>query len=556
MKYRGLAVLPLGLVVAGCMESTTPVAPQLEQVVFTALGGLEVGETMDLRGAEAADVFLGGAGGEYVYIPFHHSTGPGQLRVTLEGEAIARPAALPLPGPAGSQLRVPTLASDVAHQKLHTRMRQEVEPLLGRMRTRPGALRPHSNFRSTLGELTVSVGEEVQLNTSTVEGQACEAIDLRTGRVEAVTRHAVIVGDLGNPAGGFTRADYQRFGEEIDRLVYPTLVENFGEPTDLDENDRIVVFFTRAVNEMTEPGGNSYVAGFFYGRDVLPVDLCSASNGGEMFYILAPDPFAEASHIAHELDDVRESALGTIGHELQHLINFSRRVWINDSAEVEAGWLDEGLSHIAEELLFYAEAGIEPRSNFAESDLDGATVTAINRYGVQNLVRFGLYLSDVTASSAISEQLGLETRGAAWAYLRYLLDHSGADDAQLLYQLVNSQVAGLDNLEAVFARDPMEALRLWGVSNFTDDYLRAPESPELQQPSWHFRSLLGQLFGSYPLQVQPFGAGSSEQLDLRAGSSGYLRFQADLGEYARVRASSGAGSAPGDALRVTVVRTR
>ena len=57
---------------------------------------------------------------------------------------------------------------------------------------------------------------------------------------------------------------------------------------------------------------------------------------------------------------------GTVAHEYQHLINASRRMYVNGvGPNFEEKWLDEGLAHIAEELNFFRVAGLgaanEPR---------------------------------------------------------------------------------------------------------------------------------------------------------------------------------------------------
>ena len=41
---------------------------------------------------------------------------------------------------------------------------------------------------------------------------------------------------------------------------------------------------------------------------------------------------------------------GTLAHEYQHLINAGRRLYVNNANAFEDMWLNEGLSHIAEEL--------------------------------------------------------------------------------------------------------------------------------------------------------------------------------------------------------------
>src|SRR6185437_9443457 len=94
----------------------------------------------------------------------------------------------------------------------------------------------------------------------------------------------------------YTTADYQSFGAAFDTLIYPVDTANFGAPTDKDANQHVILFFTRAVNELTPPGQNFYVGGFFFNRDLFPVTTagsvegCAASNFAEMVYLLVPDP--------------------------------------------------------------------------------------------------------------------------------------------------------------------------------------------------------------------------------------------------------------------------
>jgi hypothetical protein len=67
------------------------------------------------------------------------------------------------------------------------------------------------------------------------------------GRVVAVTEHTIVVVDTLNPASQLNDSDYARFGGDFDRWGYSVVTENFGEPSDLDENGHVIAFFTRAV---------------------------------------------------------------------------------------------------------------------------------------------------------------------------------------------------------------------------------------------------------------------------------------------------------------------
>lgn len=556
MMYRYAAPLVALFVSAGCADRTGPTSIRLEQAVFNALGGLQVGETLVLQGADAEVVAVGGTSvaGQFAFIPFHADTAAGSnLLLSVSGVNAFPPvgAAEPLAAPA------PAVHPDEAnwrrHEELFGRLQEQTRPFLARAQRSAAFQRSSAPARySVLGGGTAQVGQVVPINVST-SAPACTSVDNRMGRVEAISQHAIVVGDVNNPSGGFTTADYDRFAQEFDRIIHPTVTRYFGEPTDIDGNSRAIIFFTRAVNELTPPGSAGFVAGFFYSRDLfLGIDGCPASNEGEIFYILVPDPNAEASHIQHSRDRVYESALGTIGHEYQHLINAGRRIYVNNAFDWEEVWLDEGLSHIAEEALFYADSGLSPGSNVRVDILDQRGLDAINRYAVSNLARYSLYLANVTRHTPIGADL-LETRGAIWSFLRYAADHSGRTDPDFFHPLVNSQVSGFANLRTALDQSPIERLRQWGVSVYTDDFVRGDSL--LQQPSWNFRNLLPLIntSGAFPLPVRTLGSTQPVDFNLRAGTSGYVRFRGSPGEVTRVTTTSG-GAPPPSTLQVTVVR--
>jgi hypothetical protein len=565
MKYStrlrlGPALLLTGIVAASCVERTTPTNPAFEQAVFNALGGLAPGETMSLVGAAAAEALVAGGAvpGEFVYIPFHASTSRGaNLLIQVEGENLSEPPLASF-GPTGEvpgSLAYP--GPDWAmHERIHARMKREAAPYLHRARRslelRPGEL---PDLRTDLSGDRAHVGQVVQLNAN-ASGPACTAFNMRSGRVEAIGQRSIIVGDVNNPPGGFTRTDYESFATDIDQLVFPTVTQYFSEPTDIDRNGRIIVFFTRAVNEITRPTDQGFVGGFFWVRDVFPREECRASNEAEIFFILVPDPQALASHIAHTRENVYRSAVNTVGHELQHLINASRRVWVNEASVLEEVWLDEGLSHSAEELLFYAASGLEPGSNLgAEAMTNPAIRAALDRFMRQNLARYDLYILNVTRHSPIGVSDGLELRGAAWAFLRYAADHSGQPNEEFFRGLVNRGEVGLSNLNAALGDDALDWIQRWGVSIYADDLIAGPDVL-LQQPSWNFRSLLPAALGrGFRLDVRTLAQGEGQQLELLAGTSGYLRFGGSSMTLSRIRTSSG-GAAPPPQLRVTIVRVR
>jgi hypothetical protein len=382
----------------------------------------------------------------------------------------------------------------------------------------------------------------------------CDHPDYRNGRVVGVGDHLIIVADTDNPTGGFTDKEYQELAESFDELIYPTVTEHFGEPADIDDNDRVVAFFTRAVNELTPAGSDGYVGGFFYARDLFPkkgsttMQGCAGSNEAEIFYLIVPDPTGAVNNNRRPKDVVAEIALGTMAHELQHLINSSRRLFVNNADDsAEDLWLNEGLSHIAEELVFYRAAGLGPRQNIGVNQLRSSErlVNAFNLYQSSNFGRLSRFLSATESHAAYGDSASLGNRGAAWLFLRYLADRTGIPERDLWFKLVNSSTSGFTNVQQVIGEDLSPLYRDWSVASYLDDLVTTRE-PGHQHASWNYRSIMAAVNGSViePRQLSPV---RQEQLVLQAGGAAYLEFEALPLQRARIQVASGTQtSSPGE----------
>ncbi|MDB4898557.1 MAG: Peptidase hyicolysin [Gemmatimonadetes bacterium] len=277
---------------------------------------------------------------------------------------------------------------------------------------------------------TLAVGDLVLLN---VEGDsACTSPKMHVAQVMAIGDKSIIFADTLNPKGGFTTADYQNYAAKFDTLIYPLDVSAFGAPTDIDNNGKIGLIFTRAVNELTEPHASSYVGGFTFSRDLFPVtansraEACATSNQGEFFYLLAPDPSGVVNGNVRTAGFVDSATVSVIAHEFQHLINASRKIYVNTAAtDFEVKWLDEGLAHTAEELLFYRESGLAPRNDIGATAIRSSSrsLTAFNLDMIGNTGRYKSYLQKPGTSSPYAPDDSLSTRGGAWSWLRYMADH-------------------------------------------------------------------------------------------------------------------------------------
>jgi hypothetical protein len=69
-----------------------------------------------------------------------------------------------------------------------------------------------------------------------------------------------------------TTADYEHFGALFDDPVYNTDTSVFGAVSDIDNNGRVIIVLTPAVNRLTPKGTGSFIGGYFYACD------CSCSS--------------------------------------------------------------------------------------------------------------------------------------------------------------------------------------------------------------------------------------------------------------------------------------
>ncbi|HEX7979147.1 MAG TPA: hypothetical protein VF461_11125, partial [Gemmatimonadaceae bacterium] len=445
--------------------------------------------------------------------------------------------------------------------RFHQRLLQEsrsLRPLFGPARTarsfaRAGAMGrirgPSYALNGGLPSVPV-VDSLIALNVST---DACTTADTRTFRVEAVGSQSIVLADTANPTGGFTRADYQRFAARFDTLVYPLDVGNFDAPTDIDGNDHVAILFTRAVNELTPTNANAFVGGFFYARDLFPrtqsgLAVCSTSNEGEMFYMMVPDPSGTVNGNQFDLGFVDTLTTSILAHEFQHLINAGRRMYVNNAPDFEVTWLDEGLSHEAEELLFFRESGYTPRSQLdAGSILDSwPHFAAWVSDDASNFVNFYLYLSDPANHSPIDANDEIETRGAAWAFLRYAVDKGFPSDAGVWRRFANSTTTGIGTLTFALQRDPKQVLQDFAVTNMMGGH-----------PSWNFGSVYSQVFVgvSYPLPYGLLQEATAVPVAARGGSASYWKFAVAPDAQALLRFGSSAAPPDGN-LKFLIMRTR
>ncbi len=508
---------------------------------------MTLGEVRSLNTAQKTSLCLGGesSAAEYVLIPFNTGTVaasvvPFTITATGVSPSIAPPAvaAGQLFGRAQS-IRASALEPHWSDAWIRERERYE----------RPADLQAARRFtRARLTNIPSNpeIGSIHSLHANSTGNLCTSAKQPRPARVVAVLSNTIVFIDTLSPAGGFTDAELQAFGASFDTLGFALDTANFGAPTDIDGNGRVAIFFTPEVNATPAPQG-VVVGGYFAARDLFstnPTTGCVSSNEGEIFYMPVPDPARTINGNYTSKSSVSGRTFGTLVHEMQHLINAGRRIHVNNASNLEEVWLNEGLSHIAEELLYYRVSGNSPRSDISLEVLlsSQAQLDAANSFIVQNMVRLSEYMLAPETNAPFADNNSLATRGAIWQLLRYSADRKGGDERSLWRALVNSNSAGQLNFNAAFG-NIIDLMRDWAVAQFADDAALGVTA-QYTNPSWNYRSVLPALNDDlFPLRTQALVNGAVP-VSLNGGSAAYYRFRVAGGALATLSGASANGALP------------
>ncbi|MEJ2679644.1 MAG: hypothetical protein P8174_11310, partial [Gemmatimonadota bacterium] len=381
MKYT-IGILLAAAAVGGCSKTTTSVqTTQSTDTAVTNLGSMAVGDVRVLtfdQVKNGLDIPASPASAQYALVVANASgdTGSAPQYTVLGNLGVPAPAsekagsvARQLPRPAftsiGGQRGRRFQAGLRSYEQHHLHLQAARNLQTSR------ALLPESVPVGTVP----TVGSEYQFNVPTGSTDPCTQYATVTGRVVDVSSTAIIVADTAAPANGFTTADYDSIGSEIDKYIYPTEVGYYGPFTDIDQNGHIIVLYTPSVNKLTPAGTaktNGYVAGFTFAGDFFPATSeasggCPESNQGEIVYLMTPDPTGEYGN-TFSTAMVRQTTRSTAAHELQHAINAGNRI-VDGAPALETAWLDEALSSLAEDDVGRDELGIGDLQTLTLNDM-------------------------------------------------------------------------------------------------------------------------------------------------------------------------------------------
>ena len=464
--------------------------------------------------------------------------------VRVDAEAGAGPAPRPLPAPhVGVLPDLPSIdleqAARLARQQTSEmlymeRARALIEPI-----RRANTFQPTPAYRAGPAMIPGDVmeGTEVTVRFPDFNGDFCNNSTDITAIVRKVSTRAIIVEDKDNPAGGFTSQDFDDIAADFDGTIYATDVAYFGDPTDMDSNSRIVIFFTKAVNELDGP------AGFAGSVDLVPASQCAASNEGEYFYARAPDPTG-AHGDPFSLDDARLFNRSLVAHEFAHIIQLGRRLMAPGGLFMTS-FMAEGGATAAEQYSGFVFEGRSEGQNYDATAIYQTLGADPNGYylWMNNFPRYFGFNFSGGRNAGAPEQCtwvggalvdigpcssgGLLPYGITFSLLQHAIEHygDGLGGPQAIHRAIvdHTGSAGFSTLEAVFGVTVAEMMASWAPMLYIDDRFADPGLADFQFLNWDLRSVEAAWGSEADLRPRARGFGSfTDDVSVRSASTAFF----------------------------------
>ncbi len=590
-----LALAAVGVMAAGAC-GTSATGPSSSTKPDSANVSLSVGEVAILGdSAQLGDISVAATSGasKYVIIVANGDTVPhvtGSFAVTaVSPTVIARQMAAGAPLYGVRPLGAPAWRGRVA-SPIEARVRRYERTRFPFATIHAAALARRSSAtvraggpgaNATLRTAVPTVGQKISLKAPAADTALCTDYVQTMATVKAVSTHAIVVDDTLDTqvSGGFTTAQWDSIATEFDKYIFPTDSAHFGNPTNVDSNSHIFLFYTGRVNQLTPRGSNSYIGGFFFAGDLFPdstthqggvaIPGCAESNYAELFYLLSPDPAGVFSD-AHTTASVRQISRGTIAHEMQHMINAGNRIYNDPQAtSYEVAWLDEGLAHSAEDWVGRAEDGFADLHQMTWSDITSHGTNDFDAFFFQNAARYQTWLDSAATLGVIDTvtvEQSLAVRGAAWSMVEYVADrYSVGTVAAFTHGLAFGPGVGIANIVSHTGVPWDSVLAGWLIANYGAGIPVTGLSSAYSYPGYNMGSVqigLAEDEGSgttYPLVVTTASPSGSSGVTLNgsveAGAGAYyIASTTGAAFHIKVKGSSGSGL-PFTGARVYIIRT-
>lgn len=356
----------------------------------------------------------------------------------------------------------------------------------------PTAAQLASNRPISLEAVTLNSSRSFRVLCSLDPDDTC--FKSATAKLKHIGQNILLYIDDNSPSNGLTDTELTNFGKLFDETLYPIDLRTFGPESDIDGNGKVIMLLTPIVNALSPRPGcttDGQVLGFFFGFDLS--SRSSDSNKGEIFYGFVPDQAGQFSCVISKTT-VQSLLPSTFIHELQHMISYNQHALVRGASQ-ETDWLNEGLSHLAEELAarhyenkFPPPTGrSNPNNIFPDSAFGFIAEQLDNSYS---------YLLDPESTSLTLFETNecCEGRGAAWLFMRYLGD---LRDSTIYARLVQTSRTSVENVEFVMGEAFTSLFADFGMALYTDSIPGVPRnavSPRLRFKSRNLRYLYDALY--------------------------------------------------------------
>jgi hypothetical protein len=539
---------PVQVVVA--TQSSSPVTHPVAPASFVSLA---VGQQLVLQGASDRCIQFDAATAAERYVLGVQSISEVVSTLTgvtvtgvIPGGAVTTPA-LPIvlpPAPAVSQpppvdalAEARWLQHVASTAAAYERERLRLQPLLDRVGARaPGELAAAPTVPGTVQE-----GEQITIRFPNYSGDTCQQFSNLPVRVREISARGIFVEDVANPVP-LAQSVLEQAANEFN-VIYDVDVDHFGEPGDVDLNQRVVIVVTREVNRIPSSPPLAFVSS----ANLFPVAQCPASNEGEFFFMRAPDPTGQFTAGVYTATDLAEDFPNLLAHELAHIIQGARRRAVGGQFMVS--WLAEGLATSAQEVAGFQVLGLQNGQNYGRARIYpqlGADPRTFFNHMSDLLAYFGYDFGSApgshragapeecswvgnTAAGGTPGPCAFATRilyGVPWSLIKNAIDryHGGPAGQKAILRAFSdrrgSPAGGFADLQAVLGRPITTLIAEWAPVLYLDD--RYPAAG-FQLANWNIRDIAAAWQtpnAELMPRVRAF-AGFTDAFNVRAASAGY-----------------------------------
>lgn len=435
--------------------------------------------------------------------------------------------------------------------------------------------------------LAPNLGDVLPFHIRDIDNDVGDTICVKGFDVQARTVYVgektILFEDVNSPVAGQIDSFYDAIGHEFDQVIYPMLVENFGDPLAFDSQlggkGKVLMLFSPVLNEHFDG-----VAGFVSGCDFYPYDAAegpdqnTVGNDAAIFYAYVPDDATTTS-----VDRWQDFVRGVLAHESKHIASYAAK-FANGASALEEGWLEEATAQISSEIYqrnfshspwknpttFLASVGCEPPLTERNGCPDDRPQVMLHHF---------TFLYDYLDSGRSESPIGSSGNayyGGAWSFVRWTIDQYAPSEAGFLHAMTESTTSfGVDNIVSRINASFPDLVAGWsiasaaaGVTNFT------AQSALLSFPSWKQAEIFAGMHDElvlvssgnpafplvYPLvpDTLSFGDFTTSVSSLHGGGAALydLRSAAAERQPIRITASGGDPLPANSPVRTTILRVK